>query len=126
MEDEALREMSFSAWEGKSFMELDGHSAWKQFHQSRSQVRPPGGETMLEVQTRVAKFADQVCVRHPNSVVALVSHAEPLRVLLAHWLHIPLDDILRPRVDPASISVVNVATDWVEVNCINWKGELVL
>jgi broad specificity phosphatase PhoE len=126
-DSEALREMNFGSWEGKSFADLKVEAEWLRFNQLRSEMRPPGGgESMSEVQSRVVNFVEQLCERHGNSTIALVSHAEPLRLLIGHWLNIPFDYVRRLSLDPASVSLVKVWDHWTEVLCVNVKGELVI
>src|SRR3954463_11729080 len=45
---DGLNEMSFGGWEGLSFEELEQSPEWRRFNTNRGEVRPPGGELMLE------------------------------------------------------------------------------
>jgi probable phosphoglycerate mutase len=87
-------------------------------------VRAPGGELMSEVQTRmIAEIAD-IRQEHPGETVAVVSHSDPLRSVIAHYLSIPIDLILRFDISPASVSVVQLFDDGPRVLCLNHTGEL--
>jgi broad specificity phosphatase PhoE len=58
--------------------------------------------------------------------VAIVSHCDPLRAVVAAWLGMPLDHLLRFDLDPASVSVAE-AGDWgVRVRCLNETGDVPL
>lgn len=50
-----------------------------------------GGETVLDIQTRVVNFYEELIASlTDNENVVICSHADPLHVLFAHLRHIPL------------------------------------
>jgi probable phosphoglycerate mutase len=53
----------------------------------------------------------------------VVSHADPIRVLLAHVLGVPLDLFQRITIAPASISAVAFRPDGVTVLTVNSVDE---
>lgn len=79
---------------------------------------------MVEVQARVLALIERLCGRHPTSTLALVSHADVIRIALAHCLGMPLDLLLRLEVSPASISRVAMNRCGPRVLCINNMGDL--
>lgn len=119
-----LGESRFGEWEGKTFVELSQDPRWASFNTTRSLVRAPGGELMLEAQTRMVRAIENLRDRHPNETVAVVSHLDPLRSLIAHCLGIPLDLLLRFEMNPGSVSIVRYFDDQPRVLCINHIGEL--
>ena len=119
VEDESLAEVEFGDWTGKSFAELHEMDAWKRFNQYRSMVSPPNGELMLEVQSRMVAALGRIRECYRDAIVVIVSHADPLRVYLAHILGISLDHIQRFRIAPASLSVVQIDDEWQEVLALN-------
>jgi ribonuclease H / adenosylcobalamin/alpha-ribazole phosphatase len=121
---ENLGEFRFGDWEGRSFEELNQDSRWHQFNAARSAVRAPGGELMVEVQTRMRGEVESLRRKHAGEMVLLVSHADPLRSLIAHYLGIPLDLILRFDISPASISIVRFFGDSPSLLCLNRTQEI--
>src|SRR4051812_39528071 len=120
-----LGEMRLGEWEGMSFQELEDQPLWRQFNASRASVRAPGGELMIETQSRVLRQVERVAKCRDGQTVAMFSHADPLRALIAHALGIPLDFILRFEISPASVSVM----EWGIVPrllCLNETGEIPL
>jgi probable phosphoglycerate mutase len=107
----ALDEIDFGAWTGRPFAELVEDPVWESFNRFRSGTRPPGGETMLEAQARILGFCEEIRRRRPDGHVALVSHADVLRGAILHWLGAPLDLFLRIEVEPASLTIVELA-EW--------------
>jgi len=121
-----IGEIHLGEWQGLTMQELDKREDWRRFNTFRSGTRAPGGELMLETQTRMVRQLDRLCAKHPDEIVALVSHGDPLRSALAYFLGIPLDLVLRFEVSPASLSIVQVH-DWgARVLCLNDTGELPL
>src|ERR1700759_5470100 len=59
-----LREFDFGVWEGMSFQQLDKEQEWHRFNSCRSVVRVPGGERMIEVQTRMLNAMDELRAVH--------------------------------------------------------------
>jgi probable phosphoglycerate mutase len=77
----------------------------------RPAAPPPAlGETLLEVQVRMARWLHQVRERHRGERVAAVSHGEPIKIALLWVLGAPLDALGRFEIAPASVSVVTAAT----------------
>jgi probable phosphoglycerate mutase len=121
---EQLGELRFGEWEGKTFDELDRDPLWREFNRSRSTVRPPGGELMIEAQTRMVREMTTLVGRHPDETVGIVSHLDPLRAFIAHCLGISLDFFLRFRLDPGSLSIVQYSVHAPHVTCLNRTCEL--
>jgi broad specificity phosphatase PhoE len=121
---EELGEVRFGAWEGKTMQMLDAEPDWRRFNVSRSTVRPPGGELMIETQARMVAQLEYLCGRHPDQTVAVVSHADPLRSVVAHYLAIPIDMIMRFEISPASVTVVERAKWGTRVLCVNETGDI--
>jgi len=121
-----IGEIHIGEWQGLTMQELDKREDWRRFNTFRSGTRAPGGELMLETQTRMVRQLDRLCAKHPDEIVALVSHGDPLRSALAYFLGIPLDLVLRFEVSPASLSIVQIH-DWgARVLCLNDTGEVPL
>lgn len=123
---EDLGEMRFGAWEGLTFDELDSREDWRRFNTVRSRVRPPGGETMIEVQTRMVGQIECLASWHPDDVVAVVSHCDPLRASVAHYLGVPLDLLLRFEIDPASVSALEIGAWAPRILFLNGTGDVTI
>ena len=102
-----LDEVDFGDWTGRSFAELDADPRWRQWNERRSEARVPGGESMVEVQERIAGVIERLCGAAGGTCL-LVSHAEPIRAALLGVLGLPLDAYGRLSVDPASLSSVEL------------------
>lgn len=117
--DEGLNEIDFGHWMGKAFSELDQLRAWHDYNRVRSLAHAPGGESLVEVQTRAwASVAAKVAI-FPNATVAIVTHGDVIRALLILLLGMPIDHILRLEIAPASVSEVAVSDGAPVVHSVN-------
>jgi broad specificity phosphatase PhoE len=118
-QSEEIIEIDFGAWSGKSFETLVGDPHWASWNSSRSTSRPPGGEMMLEAQTRIVRAMESLRTLHPDRSVVLVSHSDVIKAALLYHLGMPIDSYIRIEVSPASISTL-VIGDWgSKVLCMN-------
>jgi broad specificity phosphatase PhoE len=119
-----LRELDYGDWSGAAIADLDGCDEWRRFNACRGTARPVGGESMLELQMRVAREMELIRKRHPEQIVLAVSHAEPIRAWITHLLGMPLDFMLRLEIAPASVTAVQLSHWAPKILCINETGEL--
>jgi probable phosphomutase (TIGR03848 family) len=105
----AFSEMAFGEWTGRDFAELERVAAWKAFNACRTAAGVPGGETMLETQSRAVKALERLRACHGDATVVVVSHVDVLRAVVAHYLGLSLDLLHRFEIEPASITTLRVA-----------------
>jgi len=116
---EALDEIDFGEWTGKTVAELRSDPRWHQFNELRSCGHPPGGESLLDVQARCVPAILELRERHDGQTVALVTHADVIRAGLAHFGGIPLDLIGRFEIRPASVTAIQVGNDYVSIKSVS-------
>ncbi len=114
-----LHELDFGAWQGCAIADLEGEPAWQAYNAFRSLHRTPGGESIIEVQLRMMRMLEFVHAEYPGETVALVSHGDPIRSLVAHALGLPLDLFGRLVVQPGSISLVVLDAGGPRLACLN-------
>lgn len=93
--DERLRELQFGAWEGRRWDALD-RTETERWAADYWKFAPPAGESYCELHKRVLAALTDIrsC---PARRVAVVTHAGPIRVLLAHCLE--LNSAHYPKID---------------------------
>jgi broad specificity phosphatase PhoE len=127
---EAWNEIDFGDWTGRALADLDPIPEWQRFNTLRSSATIPGGENMAEVLGRVLRELDRLMALYPApaACVAVVSHGDVLRTLVAYALGIPLDLLQRLEIGPASISVLEVTGQGPRLLLLNgteeWPGRL--
>ncbi len=108
---DSFADIEYGEWSGKHFDELNGDARWRNWNEFRSGAPLPGGGMMLEVQVRAVLALEELRRRHADKVVAVVSHGDVIKALIAHYLGIPLDLLQRVEISPASFSVLAIY-DW--------------
>jgi broad specificity phosphatase PhoE len=115
----AIDEVDCGAWAGCSFDALNGQQEWQDWNASRSSTRPPGGESMAEVQQRVVRHLREVCSAHTGERVLLVSHCDVIRAAVLYCLGVPLDRYADIEISPAAVSTLLIGAGTVEVISLN-------
>ena len=108
---EALDEANFGAWSGKSFRELEEDREWNAWNASRATVSTPAGVTMLDIVRRITAHIRECAESEPAGRIVLVSHAEPIRAAVLHYLGMPLTAYDRIQIDLASTTTLE-AGQW--------------
>ncbi len=116
--DPAVNEIEFGAWTGCRFDELAGPE-WDAWNQNRGVAPVPGGETMLAAQARAMAAVQRWAALYPAGEVAVVSHQDILKAVVALVLGVPLDLLHRFDLGPASRSVLRIGAGWARIEGIN-------
>ncbi|KMO40069.1 phosphoglycerate mutase [Methylobacterium variabile] len=120
----ALTEIDFGEWSGRSFDALHGDPVWTGWNQARHVTRPPGGETAIEAQGRVLRGLEALRERHGEARLALVSHADIIKLVIAHALGLGADAMQRFEIGPASVSVLVLGAWGAKVESLNERAFL--
>lgn len=118
-------EVEYGEWEGKKIKKLAKKPLWRavQFFPSRATF--PQGESLREVQHRAVQVVEDIAARHEKELVVVVSHADVIRLLLAHYLGVHIDLFQRLVIAPASVSILGLSPDgMVRVLRVNDDGPL--
>ena len=105
---EAMTEIDFGAWVGRSFSELGPNAAWRRWNESRDEARAPGGESAREAQARALIHIASLRDRYAGETVAIVTHADIIKSVLAQVLGLPLQSWSRFEISPGSVSRVTM------------------
>jgi broad specificity phosphatase PhoE len=118
----ALQEVDFGELTGKTFEALPALEIWQQAHRKPSQTQFPGGESFIEVQQRAVDWAENLRRQEVARRFAACSHADTIRLLLAHYLGMPLDSYHTLVIDTASLSILRFQKHAVRILGINWPA----
>jgi len=105
----ALIEIDFGKWEGKRLKALKHGRLWKVVQGSPQEFRFPEGESFLEAQERICQGLAKIseAFKEKDQIVC-VGHSDMIRLAIAHFLGLPLENFQRIRIATASISVLNL------------------
>lgn len=105
----ALADTDVGAWTGKKLKDLRKLPEWKQVQERPSGFRFPGGESFAGLQERLVREIGAIAAAHKkNDLAAIFFHADPIKLVLAHYLGVPLDNFQRLSVDPGSVSILEI------------------
>ena len=104
--DRGLLECDFGEWTGAELAKLAKLPEWRSVQRYPSGWRFPGGESFVELQSRLVEASDRLRAQHPGEVIVAVSHADCIKAVLASALGVPLDLFQRIMVGTCSTSVV--------------------
>ena len=105
-----LMETNIGKWQGRSWKILRHTKAWKIVQNAPSRFRFPEGESFPETQIRIANVLERVVQKHnkPGDIIAIVFHADPIKLAVSHFLGLPLDNFQRLGCDTGSLTVLHV------------------
>ncbi|MBI5669561.1 MAG: MSMEG_4193 family putative phosphomutase [Chloroflexi bacterium] len=103
---EGIGEVRYGDWEGQEISRLAQRKMWQVVQEYPSRAYFPNGETMRGVQERAVNAVEELAAAHPRDLVAVVSHADLIKMILAHYLGMHLDVFQRIVISPASISTL--------------------
>jgi probable phosphomutase (TIGR03848 family) len=119
-----IGEVRYGDWEGKSIASLQTRKMWHLVQEYPSRAYFPNGETMRDVQLRAVNALEVIVSENPNGFVVVVSHADLIKMVLAHYLGAHLDNFQRIVVAPASISHVQLGYGRPYVGSMNDTAHL--
>jgi probable phosphoglycerate mutase len=117
-----LLETNIGDWSGEELKKVAKLPAWKTVQQRPSLFRFPNGESFVECQTRVVGEIETILVEHKdNEIIACVSHADPIKLLSAYYLGMPLDHFQRLACETASVTAFMISAHGVVLLKLNQK-----
>lgn len=116
-----LGELHIGTWEGLSLKAARRRKLWASIQFAPSLVRFPDGESFIEAQSRIVSEIEHLRSLHSGRHAAFVcvSHADPIKLVIAHYLGLPLDLFQRLTVAPASISVLDLTAHGARLLTLN-------
>lgn len=115
-----LADLDVGEWQGRSWKALGRTQAWKSLLRDPGQFRFPGGESFRECQARVLAALDRIAAAHRRGdTAAVVFHADPIKLALAHALGMPIDHFQRLVIATASVSILQQGARTVQLAGVN-------
>lgn len=120
-----IGEVRYGDWEGGELKELSKHELWHGIQHYPSGTRfPGGGETLGEVQMRAVAAIDRLRDQHPKAIIALVSHADLLKLVIAYYIGMHIDLFQRLVINPASLTALSFQPMGPRLLAFNETGTL--
>jgi len=104
-----LREIDLGGWDGLTREEIQKRfpGAWERRGQDIAGIRPEGGESFADLSARVIPTFQEIVQRRDPHVL-VVAHAGVIRVIIAHILGMPIQNIFSLRIAYGSASTVEI------------------
>lgn len=103
---EGLGEVKYGEWQGAELKELYKHELWPGVQFYPSGTRFPGGETLGEAQMRMVATLDGLRAQHPKGIIAVVSHADIIKLAIAYYAGLHMDLFQRLEIMPCSLTAI--------------------
>ena len=116
--ESGLDEVRLGDWQGKLVKDLRGDPDLEKYIEDPTHVCE-AIEPAVEVQERIVGFAERLRSERGAGNCVLVSHGDPLRLLVVHYL-----SFRRLEIDNGSVSVLRFTPRGPRLLLLNWKKEL--
>jgi probable phosphomutase (TIGR03848 family) len=122
-----LMELDIGEWQGQTLKSLRKLKAWRKVQGNPARFRFPGGEAFLDTQQRICTELEALTALHqPKEMIACVSHADPIKLAVAYYLGMPLDNFQRISVSPGSITTLFLGEMGAQLVTMNYDLSLSL
>lgn len=121
--DKGLLEVDIGDWTGQELKTVRKAPEWKQVHSYPSGFRFPGGESFVEMQTRIVSTLERLRRAHPGKTIVAVSHADTIKAAVAHALGTHLDLFQRIVISPCSVTAIAYADGGPTVLSVNTTSD---
>ncbi|MHB1139381.1 MAG: MSMEG_4193 family putative phosphomutase [Microthrixaceae bacterium] len=118
-----LLECDFGEWTGRKLSELRKLPEWSTVQRQPSGFRFPGGESFLDMQTRIWTQLERLVADHPGGTVVAVSHADPIKAAVAMATGVHLDLFQRIVISPCSVTPLLFTPGGPVVLAVNSTGD---
>jgi probable phosphomutase (TIGR03848 family) len=119
-----LIEVDVGAWTEQSLRRLYKTKEWPTVQRWPGGFRFPGGESFAEMSVRSTDAVLGLVAEHPGQTIVAVSHADPIKAVVATAAGIPLDLMQRLVISPCSVSMLLFSQGGPAVLCVNSTGSL--
>jgi probable phosphoglycerate mutase len=114
-----LTDTDVGEWTGRSWKALGRTRLWKVVQATPSQFQFPGGETFIQAQERVTRALDAIASAHADELIAVVFHADPIKLAVAHYLGLSLDNFQRLTAHTGSVTILKIDGSTVILLALN-------
>jgi probable phosphoglycerate mutase len=105
---EEIGEVRYGLWQGAEISKLATRKMWRAVQINPTRATFPGGETMREAQLRFVNALETLAERHPRSRIVVCSHADLIKMAVAHYIGVHLDLFQRIEISPASLTILRL------------------
>lgn len=119
-----LGEVKYGDWQGKPLSQLSKKKEWATVQHTPSLMRFPNGESIREMQSRAVAVVERIAAENPRHTLALFSHGDVIKAIVAHFVGMPLDTFQRLVIAPASVTILAVGPSSPRLIRLNDSGPI--
>ncbi len=104
-----IGEVQYGKWQGKKIKKLAKKKSWEIVQNFPTRMQFPEGETMRGAQIRAIDAIERIYQHYheqKNVTIALVSHSDIIKMIVAHYLGMHLDMFQRVNISTASLTIM--------------------
>ncbi|MGE8552842.1 MAG: alpha-ribazole phosphatase family protein [Chryseobacterium jejuense] len=116
--DERLREMNFGNWELKKWAEIPEEEI-NPWYKDFINVKASGGENLIEMQTRVLSFWNELVIKKDREKILIIAHAGVIRLILQLILQFPLENMFNIQIDYGKKVIVEGKEGYFSIKKMN-------
>jgi probable phosphomutase (TIGR03848 family) len=121
--ERGLVDLDIGEWTGMSLKRAARRHEWDAVQRWPAGFTFPGGESFAGLLARATDAVGRLVGAHPGETVVAVSHADPIRALVATAAGVPLDLFQRLMVSTCSVSAIRYAPNGPRVICVNASAD---
>lgn len=116
---EGVGEVRYGAWQGEKLQTLRRDKMWSTVQHFPSRAHFPQGEAIRQAQARAVDSLESIIPRYPMQRVAVVSHSDVIKLIVAHYLGAHIDMFQRIEISPASLTIILLGSDRPHIIRVN-------
>jgi probable phosphoglycerate mutase len=118
-----LTDLDVGEWTGAELKTVRRTPEWETVQRWPSGFRFPAGESFTEMQARVTETVQRLRADHAGGVVVAVSHADPIKAVVADAVGTHLDHFQRIVISPCSVTAIAYGPGGPTVLTVNSTGD---
>jgi probable phosphomutase (TIGR03848 family) len=122
--ERGLTDCDYGDWTGSELKALRRLPEWEAIRHYPSRFRFPSGESFTEMQARLSGTLARLLERHSGGTVVAVSHADPIKAVVAEAAGTHLDHFQRIVISPCSVTAIAFGAGPPSVLTVNSTGNL--
>lgn len=117
--NEQIGEVDYGDWQGAKIASLRHRKMWSVIQEYPTRAYFPNGEAMRDVQVRAVNEIERLAREFPQDTIAIFSHADLIKMVVAHYLGMHLDVFQRIVISPASITGIQLGHSRPFITVVN-------
>jgi probable phosphomutase (TIGR03848 family) len=119
-----LGEVKCGDWQGQALKALSAKKEWRIVQAAPSAFQFPNGESFRGTQSRAVGAIEKIVAGHAKDTIVAFSHGDVIKLIVAYYSGIALDNFQRIAISPASISVIELSPFGARLGRLNDTGPL--